>query len=85
MTMQLIPKFQELLSKLPTGRDFHGNVSYTAPILGNETLVQMRAPPEYSLASAYKDDEDSQSDLELEDPVGAFPGTRVDYQGSAHY
>jgi hypothetical protein len=85
MTMQLVPKFQELLAKLPAGREFHATVTYAPPLLGNELLVRMRAPPEYSLASAYKDDEDSQSDLELTDPVGAFPGTRVDYQGSAQF
>jgi hypothetical protein len=85
MTMQLIPKFQDLLSKLPAKREFHGDVSYKPSLLTNETLVRMRAPPEYSLASAYKDDEDSQSDLEPTDPVGAYPGTAQDYQSGLHY
>jgi hypothetical protein len=45
----------------------------------------MRAPPNYSEAAAYRNEEDSQSDTEAQDPVGAFPGTANDYNGSIQY
>jgi hypothetical protein len=84
MTMQLIPQFDPLLSSLPVGREFHKPQRFAVPVLGEDVLVQMRAPPEYSESFAYKDDEDSQSDPDMEDPVGAFPGTANSYAASSY-
>lgn len=83
--MQVIPQFESLLSSLPTGREFHKPQEYIAPIIEEDVLGRMRAPPNYSEAAAYRNEEDSQSDTEAQDPVGAFPGTANDYNGSIQY
>ena len=48
--------------------------------LSEDELSRMRAPPDP--AEFYKDDEDSASDDEQTDPVGAFPGTGSQYGAS---
>jgi hypothetical protein len=85
MTMQIIPLFEPLLSNLPSGREFHKAQDYVPTRLEDEVLIRMRAPPDYSEAAAYKLAEDSNSDEEDSDPVGAFPGTANDYTGNIHY
>jgi hypothetical protein len=85
MTMQIIPAFEPLLSSLPTGREFHKPQDYVAPVLEEDVVSRMRAPPDYSEAAAYRDEDDSQSDTEPQDPVGAFPGTANDYTSGIHY
>jgi hypothetical protein len=85
MIMQIIPQFEPLLSSLPTGREFHKPQDYVPPMIEEDILSRMRAPPDYSEAAAYKDEDDSQSDSEAQDPVGAFPGTANDYSNSIHY
>jgi hypothetical protein len=85
MTMQIIPQFEPLLSNLPTGREFHKPQVFVVTMLQEDVLVRMRAPPDYSDAAVYKDEDDSQSEDEGQDPVGAFPGTANEYGGSTHF
>jgi len=86
MTMQTIPNFEPLLSHLPTGRlETHKTQDYAIPVLQEDELVRMRAPPDYSEAALFKDGDDSQSEDEVNDPVGAFPGTANEYSGGTHF
>jgi hypothetical protein len=80
MTMQIIPPSAPLLANMPSGREYHIPQDYTIPELSEEELARMRAPP--NPAEFYKDDEDSASDEEQPDPVGAFPGTGSEYSAS---
>jgi hypothetical protein len=80
MTMQIVPPFEPLLSNMPSGREYHQRQEYQRPMLEEDALSRMRAPPDPSEASKYRDrPQDSDSEDETEDPVGAFPGTRQDY------
>jgi len=47
----------------------------------------MRAPPDPAELTAYKENgyDDSGSDTEVNDPVGAFPGTARDYTATPYY
>ena len=80
MMMQIIPPSDTLLANMPSGREYHIPQEYTIPELSEEELSRMRAPPDP--AEFYKDDEDSASDDEQTDPVGAFPGTGSEYGAS---
>jgi hypothetical protein len=80
--MQIIPPSGPLLATMPSGREYHIPQEYTIPELGEDELAKMRAPPDPVDLDLYKDDDDSASDDEQLDPVGAFPGTGSEYRAS---
>ncbi|RQM05080.1 hypothetical protein DH86_00003658, partial [Scytalidium sp. 3C] len=76
---QQIPAFGQLLSTMPSGREIHSVKPYVPPLLESSTLLTLRAPPDRS------DDfgrESSDEESENKEPVGAFPGTKGDYERS---
>jgi hypothetical protein len=76
------------MAGLPSGREFHKPQQYVVPSLGEEILVNLRAPPDPAELVAYRNrgsDNDSGSDAGHQDPVGAFPGTAQEYSGSSQY
>jgi hypothetical protein len=84
LAMQIIPPFESLLSNMPSGREYHQRQDYQKPMLEEDALARMRAPPDPVDSSRYRDPtQDSDSEDEDEDPVGAFPGTRNDYTPSS--
>lgn len=60
----------------------HTVKTYNPPSLDVHVLESMRAPPDR--ADTYEEN-DSSDDDENGAPVGAFPGTKGDYAGSANY
>ena len=71
---QLIPPSDPLVANLPSGRNIHSTNLFAAPVLGEESLTQMRAPPD---ADEMDGDDNSSGD---EDEVpnslpGTFPGS----------
>jgi hypothetical protein len=83
MTMQIIPLSGPLLASMPSGREYHTPQEYILPELSEDVLAKMRAPPDPGDLSLYKDDnDDSGSEEEQPDPVGAFPGTGSEYPTS---
>ncbi|KAH8692028.1 pH-signaling protein PalC [Talaromyces proteolyticus] len=78
---QIIPPSEPLLSNLPSGRDIHSPPApYTPPLLDEDQLIRMRAPPdeaEQQLSSlAIEDDSDEGVASSGERVPGSFPGTR---------
>jgi len=84
--MHTIPPSQPLIADLPGGRDFHKPQSYISPALGEDVLTNLRAPPDPNELAAYREGfDDSASESEYNDPVGAFPGTSKDYPSTSYY
>jgi len=69
------------MSTIPSGREIHALKTFVPPVLDPSILEGLRAPPDR--ADTYGDDESSDEERDLQDPVGAFPGTRNDYSGSS--
>ena len=85
MSVQLIPPSEPLLSSLPSGREYHRPQDYIPPTLDEDALARMRAPPDPTETAAFRNEDDSASEGEDGDPVGAFPGTKQDYSTSSNY
>jgi hypothetical protein len=83
MSMQIVPPFEPLLALLPSGREYHKPQEFVLPELDEDVLARMRAPPDPRDAADFVDD--SESDVEREEPPGTFPGTQRDYVGSSSY
>ena len=59
---------------MPSGRDIHSTKLFTAPVLGEESLTQMRAPPDADEKDG--DDDSGSDDDEVQDSLpGTFPGS----------
>jgi hypothetical protein len=86
--MQIIPPSDPLMAGLPSGREYHKTPQYAVPSLAEDILVNLRAPPDPAELARYRNrasENDSGSDVEQQDPVGAFPGTAHEYSGSSQY
>ena len=58
---------------MPSGRDIHTTTLFTARVLGEESLTQMRAPPDADEMDG--DDDSGSDDDEVHDSLpGTFPG-----------
>lgn len=82
MSFQKVPEYQPLLATLPSGMNMPLGEKWQQPVLSEEDLVQMRAPPDYE--EQYQDSSGSE-DEGVEDksaPAGAFPGTDGHYKES---
>ncbi len=74
------------MASMPCGREIYGTQPFVPPQLDSMTLERMRAPPDRE--DGYGGDNSSDEDEGLNEgstPVGAFPGSKVDYSGSGNY
>ncbi|OQO04164.1 hypothetical protein B0A48_10774 [Cryoendolithus antarcticus] len=87
INVQVVPDYEPLLRQLPSAREYHTPHVWTPPTLDETTLWKMRAPiqPE---DRAFKGDEDDSGEDDgyaaaRSEPVGAFPGSAIEYGRSA--
>ncbi|PPJ53721.1 hypothetical protein CBER1_00885 [Cercospora berteroae] len=86
INVQLVPPYEPLLARMPSGREYHTPQPFQPPSLDSDVLAQMRAPPEPEERAFRGDEEDSGDEGvygQRNEPVGAFPGTAGEYQRSA--
>jgi len=69
------------MGTIPSGREIHTLKAFIPPVLELSVLEGMRAPPDR--ADNYEDDDSSDDEHEIQEPVGAFPGTKNDYSGNS--
>lgn len=78
-----VPAYKALLSSLPSGMNMPlGDAKWMLPILTEDELVQMRAPPDHVLVEQDSSGEDDEDKFGGRGPVGAFPGTNLQYKDS---
>lgn len=85
VNVQTVPPFEPLLASMPSGRECHTTQPWEPPSLESATLSQMRAPPDPN-QRAFRGDEDDSGGEDVygrNEPVGAFPGTGLEYGRSA--
>lgn len=87
MSIQVVPSSAELISAMPSGREYHTPKPYIIPTLQEDAIIRMRAPPDPG--EPFEGEEDSADEDErtaAAAPVGAFPGTKAEYAaGSSYY
>jgi hypothetical protein len=85
--MQIVPPSEQLVADLPSGREYHKPQAFMPPVLDDDVLAKMRAPPDpQDVGASYgAGNDDSGSEDEREQPPGAFPGTQRDYVGTSSY
>ncbi|KAF2442081.1 pH-response regulator protein palC [Karstenula rhodostoma CBS 690.94] len=87
MSIQVVPSSSQLLSTMPSGREYHTPKPYIIPTLEEDAIIRMRAPPDPG--DAFEGEEDDSADEDeraAAAPVGAFPGTKAEYSaGSSYY
>jgi hypothetical protein len=82
--VQLVPPSEPLLATMPSGREYHTTKIFIIPALDEDSLVRMRAPPDPS--ETFKGEEDDSADEDRKaHPVGAFPGTKSEYNAGTTY
>ncbi|ATY62270.1 pH-response regulator palC [Cordyceps militaris] len=87
MNTKAVPSPASLLPRMPSGRDIHTIKPYVPPVLGQDVLDAMRAPPER------EDDLDGDLSSDAEEsgpanPPGAYPGSEYSggrATGSSYY
>lgn len=81
VNVQTVPPFEPLLVSMPSGRECHSPQPYQPPVLDSGTLLQMRAPLDPNQKAFRGDEEDSGGEevYRRPEPVGAFPGTAMEY------
>ncbi|KAK4560693.1 hypothetical protein LTR86_005271 [Recurvomyces mirabilis] len=85
INVQLVPPFEPLLASLPSGREYHSPQPFQPPVLGSDTLAQMRAPPDPGEAAFGGNEEDSGGEEDYgrrtaaSATPGAFPNVGGDY------
>ncbi|KAK5086310.1 hypothetical protein LTS08_004380 [Lithohypha guttulata] len=79
---QTVPEYKPLLAMLPSGMNMPvGDEQWKPPVLSEDELVQMRAPPDYDAMEQDSSDEDrNDAQFKAEKPAGAFPGTDAEYK-----
>lgn len=82
INVQLVPDWKSLSTKLPSGRDVPISSSWTPPLLTEEELARLRAPPDVDDRFQNSDSSDGETSSE---PVGAFPGTSSQYRSGSEY
>ncbi|KAJ6444834.1 ph-response regulator protein palc [Purpureocillium lavendulum] len=91
MNTQLIPPVNSLLAKMPSGREICTLRPYQPPVLDRDVLEAMRSPPDGDDELGHEPSSDDEPHASPGLPVGAYPGTSVDYgrtsstPGSAYY
>jgi len=85
ISVQIVPPAEQLLATMPSGREYHQPKPYRPPSLDANVLERMRAPPDPADSGFKGTEEDSGSEEERSEPVGAFPGTEHDCQSGSYY
>ncbi|RDW60279.1 hypothetical protein BP5796_11885 [Coleophoma crateriformis] len=80
---QHVPPSGPLISTMPSGREIHSLKPFSAPDLEPQILESMRAPPDRH--DDYGNGGSSDEEGDVQEPVGAFPGTKDDYAGHGRY
>lgn len=85
---QAIPPSAPLISNLPSGRDIHSPPApYNPPLLEDDQLMRMRAPPDDNFDQQLANDHDDSEEEYLADArktPGAFPD-RSQTSSSVYY
>jgi len=84
MMAQIVPPSEQLVSSMPSGREYHTAKLYVVPTLDEEAIVQMRTPPDTGDTFAGEEDDSGDED-ERSTPVGGFPGTKTEYSAGTSY
>jgi hypothetical protein len=69
--VQLVPPSEPLLTSMPSGREYHTTKMWIVPVLHEDALIRMRAPPDPS--EAFEGEEDDSADEDQRTAPGAFP------------
>ncbi|KAJ4345589.1 uncharacterized protein N0V89_011722 [Didymosphaeria variabile] len=86
ISVQVVPSSSQLLSAMPSGREYHTPKPYIIPTLEEDAIIRMRAPPDPG--DAFEGEEDDSADEDERSagaPVGAFPGTKAEYSANTSY
>lgn len=88
MNTQVVPSCDSMLAKAPSGRDIHSTKLFVPPVLDEDTLARMRAPPDVDETAEPADNSDS-SDEECQggksDLPGSFSGREIRTSGEESY
>ena len=82
VNVQIVPDWKPLMAEMPSGMNIPVEDKWRMPVLSEEELAGMRAPPEDDGGVSSSEDEGSGREKA---PVGAFPGTDRDYDGKEYY
>ena len=82
VNVQIVPDWKLLMAEMPSGMNIPVEEKWKMPVLSEEELAGMRAPPEDDGGVSSSEDEGSGREKV---PVGAFPGTDRDYHGKEYY
>ena len=82
VNVQIVPDWKPLMAEMPSGMNIPVEDKWRMPVLSEEELAGMRAPPEDDGGVSSSEDEGSGREKAL---VGAFPATDRDYQGKEYY
>jgi hypothetical protein len=86
MNVQIVPEWRELAKNMPSGRDMPTSAAWTPPLLDDDELARMRAPPEVNIVDDESSGDEDLADQERPRPnktPGSFPGD--DSQGGSYY
>ena len=82
VNVQIVPEWKPLMLAIPSGMNMSVQEKWRMPVLGEEVVAGMRALPDDEGVVDSSDDEDCGREG---GPVGAFPGTKKDYDGTSYY
>lgn len=78
-----VPEYKTLLGTLPGGMNMPlGDEKWIPPVLSEDELVQMRAPPEFDAMEQDSSGDEDEDNFSQSRPAGAFPGTNDQYKVS---
>ena len=83
VNVQLVPEWKPLLATMPSGMVLPIEERWKPASLEEDELAAMRGPPEDGGDGGGDSSDDGE--VKRSQPVGAFPGTSQDYQGSGYY
>ena len=83
ISFQKVPDFRTLLFTLPGGMNMPvGDEKWKPPVLSEEELVHMRAPPDDDAMEEDSSGDEYGGHNNIQAPAGAFPGSNDDYKPS---
>lgn len=84
---QLIPPSDPLMVSMPSGRDMYTTQPFVPPVLDEDTLARMRAPPDREwMAGDHDDSSSDEGDKTQQSKLpGSFPGLSATPSNSESY
>lgn len=85
MNVQVVPEWRDLAKTMPSGRHMPASAIWSPPLLDEDELARMRAPPELRIVDdeSSGDEDADQDNLRPHRTPGSFPGD--DSQGGSYY